>query len=266
MTREDLRIEVPATLPGESGDTPTGGAWIVAQCREKLEEKYGLLDPSGTRLSYEFDSYVAERSRDGAWSNRMEGADLAATRLMHSNVSDDEIDAFLRAAEGPAGINAALADIEDRPLANVGPTDPVWTRVEELLSRMTVGGVGLAKMTKLLCMKRPRLVPMLDSLVLSSLYFTPSKWPRELASDPYCTAGVKAMKRFRELLLYGNNRDVLAVLSITINEELSGRGGNRVPVHLDEVRLLESLLWFDRGGYLNFRGRWVKRGETVVLV
>jgi len=97
-----LVIELPNQLV-----EPTLGTWIVRHCTEKLKDKYGgTIKPS---FSAEFDAYcVARATEDPLWVNRIEGADLTATHLMHSRINDLEL---VRTLEKSERISKCLRNI-----------------------------------------------------------------------------------------------------------------------------------------------------------
>jgi len=140
-----------------------------------------------------------------------------------------------------------------------GADDPaLWDALEGLLATMECKGVGLAKMTKLLCQKRPALIPMLDSYVMGFLF--KSEWPA-VRPNTYAKAGVEGMKQFRALLLHGNNLAATKAISEEMNAWLADRVEDRTPPHLSPVRVLDSLLWFDWWGFTAFG--WVEADGEI---
>lgn len=102
------------------------------------------------------------------------------------------------------------------------------TMIEALLASMaSIHGVGLAKATKILHLKRPRLFPVLDSYVVQFLTgktYTSSKRDIELA--------LKGLALSRELI-----RDQVAEFT-----ELQMKLGD-LPIQLTKVRLFDILCW-----------------------
>lgn len=101
-------------------------------------------------------------------------------------------------------------------------------KIKALLASMeSIHGVGLAKATKILHLKRPRLFPVLDSYVVQFLTgkpYTSSKRDIELA--------LKGLDLSRELI-----RDQVAAFT-----ELQMKLGD-LPIPLTEVRLFDILCW-----------------------
>ncbi|MHA1169593.1 MAG: DUF6308 family protein, partial [Candidatus Hodarchaeales archaeon] len=118
--------------------------------------------------------------------------------------------------------NEAIYLYEDKDWENAKP------KIKALLASMaSIHGVGLAKATKILHLKRPRLFPVLDSYVVQFLTgktYTSSTRDTELA--------LKGLDISRELI-----RDQVAEFT-----ELQMKLGN-LPIPLTEVRLFDILCW-----------------------
>lgn len=196
--------------------------------------------------SVEFDRYGAlGAARNKGWSDRLLPPDLAITVLMNSRISTDDVEALLAKKDT---IEEALGKVPN-DVDLFGPiSDGDWRKVKELFWTMEVPNVGLAKMTKVLCLKRPRLIPMLDSYVMEVLY--EKEWP-DVDEDTYAEAGVAAMKRLSSLYRYGANAAAVDAATAGINEWLRA-SGDPSAVELTPVRVLESLLWYEVGGKSNF--------------
>ncbi len=236
----DLVLELPVSLA--QGDAR--GPWRIVEPLEKLKEKYG--EESGVFNSVEFDRYAAARAEeDPDWLDRLEGADIAVTRLMSSNVTSSDVKSLLDHREA---IEAALRQVT-RDGRLDARDEPDWSACRVVFSAMEMHNIGLAKMTKVLCMKRPRLIPMLDSYVMELLFS--KSWP-SVSPDTYAEAGVAGMKQFRSLMRHAQNLGVLREITARINEWLRDQG--RHPPVLSEVRVLDNLLWFDRRGFESFSG------------
>jgi hypothetical protein len=250
----DPVIRIPATLSyGE-----TSGCWASRYGVAKLQRKYGEFPHSR-----EFDGYAAaRRAQDPAWRNRIEMADLLVTWLMQSQI-ERRPGAIEAVMEHRTRIEAALAGVPDNlALEAEEIPDQTWPQLESLFRAFRVRGVGLATMTKVLCMKRPALIPMMDSHVMGFLF--EKEWPLQdghLLQDD-AAAGVVGMKRFRELMQHGDNLRAL----VAIRHELSPclarlEVSSRVPPGPSLVRVLDSLLWYDWGGCAYFGG--LKEGLSV---
>ena len=188
------KIEIPCRL--EFG--PTDGRWIITNCLEKLKEKYG--ENCGRSRSLEFDQYGWDRARSSPrWTNRLEGADLAATTLMNSRISGKDMDRLLSVA---ADVGMALQQIPANLDLFTTENDIPWSALETLFGTLEMHNIGTAKITKAVCMKRPRLIPMLDAYVMEFIF--KGGWP-DLPDDTYAQAALAGMKQFRALMMHGNN-------------------------------------------------------------
>ncbi len=232
----------------------------------KLDTKY-LLSRANFR-TFDFDLYGAQRA-DGAWENRVEGADWYATLLMRSFIHDNEIDRVMRERAGQ--IEQALTAIP------AGITlDPVTLNDQELCAKLatlfnavrgpTRSGISLAKVTKLLCLKRPMLIPMLDRNVCLGLG-SPIVTSVAPAFGP---AVIDIIRAFQAILVWSgivdgephDNQDKVNALAAEITLKIDGEMENRGcgwagcrPV-VTPVRVLESLIWFDWGGWKNWPTMW----------
>jgi len=248
-------VEVPAFLDR----APTGGPWIIRHGAEKLRAKY--LDDEARFHSLHFDLYAHQRLAAPDWANRIEGADLFATLLMNSGVDKADVRAFMARAEA---VGAALRAVPTSDLADA-TDEAVHDVLEPLFRECRLPGIGIAKVTKLLSMKRPRFIPMIDSQVLDALYGRASPGPSEAAAfGEWATA---AVLRFRALLLHGENRaslkETAAQTTVAVSRELSRRGVDAPHPSFSEVRVLDNLLWFDWWGYEYFGFRFDKVRAVV---
>ncbi len=233
---------VPAALP--YGDTR--GARIIKFCREKIRVKY-----EATHESFEYDSYIAARAAaDPSWHNRIEREDAEKTRLINSHFKDEEIDDLMWRAEM---IGKALQQIPDDLILDAEVSDEVYQRIASVFRDFIRPYVRLPKATKVLHMKRPWLIPMLDSYVLSFLFSEDREYD--------AATGVLGMRQFRALMLHGSNLEALYAIAEETNRWLTGLTREGPPPILSPVRVLDHLLWFDGGGYKWFK--WVCDGGVV---
>jgi len=234
-------IEIPAVLDG----VRTGNVRRVEGLARILVTKYGgeRRRPS---CSLEFDRHgVLEAARDKGWYDRLLPQDLAITVLMNSKVSTDDVEALL----GRKDVIENALKVVPKDVDLFGPVSAeAWGKVKGLFGAMEVHGIGLAKMTKVLYLKRPRLIPMLDSYLMEALYA--KEWP-DVDEDTYAEAGVAAMKTLAALYFHGENAAAVDVATSGINEWLR-TSGEAVPVQITPVRVLESVLWYEIGGKSNF--------------
>lgn len=146
---------------------------------------------------------------------------------------------------GAAGLGQALAAVPDREISEMD--EQSWIElapfVRTLLFRFTaLKGVGIAKATKILHLKRPHLFPVLDSFVVD---FLTGVNPAEIAIDKgrMVDLGVDTMATARRDL--ESNREAF--------RRLSGRLAD-LPIPLTRVRMYDVLCWTQE--------KWVNRKNT----
>jgi Family of unknown function (DUF6308)/HEAT repeats len=243
----DAIIVIPEIL-GQGATGATGGCWTIRHGSAKLRLKYG-----DTFHSREFDGYAAARAAgDPSWQNRIEMADLLATWLMQSQV-ERRPGAIEGVLEQRCQIEQELAKVPENLALEQEIPDQTWQQLEALFEAFRVPGVALATMTKILCMKRPALIPMMDSHVMSFLF--QSEWPQSGGRNVngYAAAGIAGMKQFRDLMLHGKNRSALATIRDELTPWLAGLDvSSRAAPAPSQVRVLDSLLWFDGIGHAYF--------------
>lgn len=206
--------------------------WSIVDPWEKLIAKY----ERGT--TFAFDHYVFNGRH--LQPNRITDADIAtANALMNANAGAT-VDAMngLRKAQGD--LEPLLAQIPFD--ADLLGTDGVATaaKLASTLIERTERGTQLAVASKLLSMKRPHLVPMLDRVVQDCL--------GESEAEP-------ALRRFAALASSPDNRPLLT--------DLADRVAQRYGIPVGPVRVLDQLIWFDWNVVkADTPGRWVVRGFT----
>jgi hypothetical protein len=129
---------------------------------------------------------------------------------------------------------AALAGLDPK-LDLITATDEEWQeqeaerRLEAALLSVLGPGRGLAVATKMLHLKRPRLFPILDSLVVQMLGFAA---PHNKSPEVRAAHGVRLVRHVRE-----QGRRNLAVLE-AVQAELAGD-----QIERSLVRILDAVLW-----------------------
>jgi hypothetical protein len=211
----------PLVLVDVCADLVEGGVWVkrrrdwfVQTPRAKLLAKYSF----GT--SALFGHYVYRfPHRD---PDRITPVDIeAADRLMGANISaQHHRRAAVQAAGASAALSGALARIPlDATIRDAGHDAAACEAIAALASHP---GIGLAIATKLLCIKRPALVPMMDSVVQGCLGTT----------EP-----VEILRTFRRLITLPEIAAHLAELGSAIAAQ--------VGFEPTAVRILDELIWFD---------------------
>jgi hypothetical protein len=238
------------TIPESLREGATNGPWTIRHNVAKLQRKYG----GDFSLSREFDAYGAARAaQDPSWRNRIEMVDLLATWMMQSQI-ERRAGAIEAVMEKRADIEAELAKVpEELALEEEHISEQTWSQLEILFRTFRLWGVSLATMTKVLSLKRPALIPMLDSHVMGFLFQKerPLQDNRKIQDD--ARVGVVGMRQFRELMRHGKNLEALTSIGNEINSWLAGQlvSSHTAPV-LSAVRLLDCLLWYDWNGHTYF--------------
>lgn len=248
-----LLIKVPEDIEG----IRTECEWTIHQPWEKLAAKY-LGGRASSYPTLDFDLYAAHRAEVPGWKDSVDGADAYATLLMNSNMTRQDVHALMVRAPK---INRALKEVSDQPLAEAD-LDALGPALVRLFDATCGEGFAIAKVTKLLCLKRPELIPMLDSYVCRALW---EDMPAP--GHGFGEEVARIMIRFKALMKVDGNLSTLTGLTDRLNAEVKvhlTQDGAPVPhPTVTPVRVLESLVWFDWGGHENFDG-WVEQDEAVV--
>ncbi len=210
LTLEDVNVGEMAA--GRWRKTPPG-TWVVREADEKLCAKY----QTGTTTV--FDWYVFHYPHREP--NRITPVDIAAAdRLMNAQVSrkGSRWKALTRQRRADEVANA-LAEI---PIG----ADILEPRYDGSVARafkaLRTHDIQLAIASKLLTIKRPHLIPMLDSVVADCLG----------TRDPSIL-----LQKFRRLLTHPQSRKVA--------EDLARLVQVRFSIEISLVRVLDQLIWFD---------------------
>ena len=174
--------------------------------------------------AWSFDA--GDQSRPAAFDER----DLRLANRGGARISAAEIAAIL---ERRRAIERALRAIPPAASLAEPPSLVPWPPLRELFDAFGgIRGVGFAKMTKALHPKRPRLIPMLDSVVQKYLE----------DDDPGADApfGERALALARG---YKRDLDHNRAAVRAVRKELARRGEE-----LSEVRILDLLIWSARYG------------------
>lgn len=260
-----------AELPPDITRVPTDDLWDIADPWQKLRDKY--FD-GGTVLSREFDLYAARRSTDSGWRNRLEGADITATLLMHSQAESRDVDTLFGRSDA---IEVALSAVPtDLDLADADLDADLRLRADlaELFRVCKLTGIGVAKASKLLCLKRPRLIPMIDQYVRKALYNRVADIEPPLPDKPeeFGRRVVQEVTAFRRVMLWERekrgpgltNLVVLQALAGELNRELASGAGLTGEI-VTPVRVLDNLLWMDWYGAVHHFGyRYDQAAERIV--
>jgi hypothetical protein len=198
-----------------------------------LRNGVAIDDPLGTALGF-FRTDAAYRVYDGlpvAADTTISESDIRVANRGGARISAAEVAALLARR---AGLEAALRRIP--PTASLcDPEDEIsWAALADLYRAADgVRGVGLGKLTKFLHKKRPRLVPMLDTVVVRYLRSVDELPPDGTALGELATALTRSFKR---------DLDPNLAAIRAVQRELAARG-----VELTECRLLDLFVWEHAG-------------------
>jgi hypothetical protein len=238
---------IDVLFPERLEGVPRPGPFVVRDGIEKLRCVYGE-SPERVQGHLAFDAYGASRSRmDPTWPNHLAGADLAVSSLVGDAPSDAQVDALL-APDVREHIDVALAAVPtDWALQDALPPE-AWERLETLLGACEVPGVDLRRMTRVLCVKRPRLVPALPG------------GGRAGKRASLAAVALDALRQAREVVL--RNRLALSEMTAASNAWLERSTPQYRRVRLTPLRVLSELLWFELGGWRRFAG-WEEKAGGV---
>lgn len=242
-----MSIVVPDELAGGA----TERAVVIDGGLQKLSTKY-LTPWRGYRdwKSFDFDLYATRCRRLPGWADRIEGPDLWATLLMNSRLREKEARALMAASEA---IQKALVPVVDAQIADAD-LSARYAELTALFRAVRVPGVAIAKATKLLCMKRPNLIPMLDSVVVGALCGG-HRWSGRADPGGFAVDVLYAMERFQALLLHDDNRAACDSIRDELNRRLAARAarlGFETAPEVTSARVLESLVWWEFEGHRHY--------------
>lgn len=164
--------------------------------------------------------------------------DILYSVLINSNIRREGVWNFWDVREQ---VGAALAEIaDDVSLLSLTEPEVPWDALECLFETCTVPWVKLATATKVLHKKRPKLIPILDS-VLQNYYCSVTD---SILPDEEWEKGVWVMQRFRD--------DLLAC-ECEINQLCNTLEEQARP--LTPVRVLEALIWMEKEAKGHYRGQ-----------
>jgi hypothetical protein len=234
----------------EKWDRVSDADWWVYKPFQKLCDKY--FD-RGTVLSLEYDLYPIRRAIDPGWANRIEAADLAVTITMNSRVEYGDMDRVIaRRDRIESGLRRIPIDL-DLGSADLSNADLIGG-LHDAFAGFRTEYVSVAKAAKVLCLKRPRLIPMLDSLVRKAIY---SEVPPDAPTDPddFAALLIDEVRRFQRALNHRHpdgrtNRAEAARLAEAFAVESVRRnsGDDRSRLRLSAARVYENLVWFEQDG------------------
>ncbi|HSN91753.1 MAG TPA: DUF6308 family protein [Anaeromyxobacteraceae bacterium] len=238
-----MLVLVPGRLPG----LPRRDDLVIRDGVDKLRAVYGG-SPEAVQGWIAFESYGATRARvDPTWPNRLAAGDVGAPSLVGEAFAPRQVDAML-APDARDSADAALAAVPtDWSLTDPLPPE-AWRRIERLLRVLAVPGLDLRRTTRLGCLKRPRLLPLVPS---------DGRAPR---SGSVAEVALESTRRLAEVIV--RNQTSLSEMAAGLNAWLEGRTPHYARIRVGPARVLSELIAFELGGYRRFAG-WEARGGEV---
>jgi hypothetical protein len=210
---------------GNEGDGRDNRFLQVASHRLSLDQALDVLlgfarGEAGTLQHYDFGGQKGISPSDGVTLE-----DTGRMTLMNPGLYGSEVAALLSAGPGaPWDVVSQTERLQD---ANPDEKGGLWDRARLLFDHFDrIGGIGLAKASKLLHIKRPYFYPVLDSFVVAEY----GCWRPDEKPDP-CWAAV------RNDLLLG------ATFLARIRERLNRHDEAALLRQVSDVRLLDILAW-----------------------
>lgn len=112
-----------------------------------------------------------------------------------------------------------------------------WDSLGQLIDILRVRGLGLARLTKMLHKKRPKIVPILDSILIGYLRpFIDEQTTKRVSEGDTAVCFIKEFKKDLD-----TNRLVLTQLN----------NSKRMPYPVSAVRILDILVWSTHGPFRN---------------
>lgn len=208
---------------------PKRSDWFIVEPWEKLIAKY----ERGTTFAYDHYAFNGRHPQ----RNRITDADIATANALMNARAGATLDSLNRLRAAQDDLEPMLAKVPfDTDLLSTRGLDTAVKLVRTLIEK-TVRGTRLAVASKLLSMKRPYLIPMLDRVVQACLGESEVE---------------RALQRFADLVSFRDNRRLL--------NALADRVARRYGIPVGPVRVLDQLIWFDWNVKAGKGGRWVVRG------
>lgn len=154
--------------------------------------------------------------------------DIDAANRLFARISNQAAENLINASDIPT----LLRKIENQNIENLN--DAEWNETKKNLERLFNAcldnmGVGLAVATKVLHLKRPSLIPILDSFVMQFLLDVDTS---SISKERQLRQGIKACDIIRSDLI--NNRETFETLQKNLSD---------LPIPLESVRLYDILCW-----------------------
>jgi hypothetical protein len=247
-------ITIPPSLPSfsnrriqERTGMNSGKSYRILFGFEKLKAKYGD-DKNRSLSSLEYDRYMTIGLTDKNRFNKIESTDIAITTLMNSKMDGDNLSILLHKKNR---IENAITNIPIDYCLGSKPFKETVHMLKPLFDITLDKGIRISKATKLLYLKRPRLIPILDNYVISALW-------EDYGNDS--DAGINALFKF--YIVLKDNEGLLSSLSNKLADWVKTK--YKIDLLVTPIRVLESLIWFDYYGYENFKDDFILEDNSVI--
>jgi len=204
----------------------------IRECQKKLAE-----------FCHKDNSYRGYDMKKVNEDNRLTKGDIQLANFMVARMSSLIIESVINRS---TAVNSALERIP--PGTAISDEHVLWSAIEQLFSAMLGPEVGPARATKILHKKRPALIPILDSVVVSYCQAVSGRSLRDKDEPSRMTLCVQAVK-----VDVDNNLSVL-------EEAIQANAFDLTP-----VRAFDILLWAYSGEYKRVFGRpplWQRHSPT----
>lgn len=241
----------PKTINNE----PTWGEYTIKLCNEKLYDKY-----TKSRASYFYDLYIAKNTINPDWRLTISETDCIMTNYVNSRISLEAIDNIF---SNITKIETVLKEVDNLHIADIlDLNEEHFSIIGCLFKELMVTGIRISIASKILHMKFPSFLPILDSYVMSAL-FRKNNSPQLNYWEGEEDKAILALKAFRYIYIQNitNLDDIKTSINRTFNDDKSYP--HLANLNLSNIRILENLIWFDWGGWENFEG-WHYLNSVIV--
>jgi hypothetical protein len=208
----------------------------------KLRQNIVFNDPESRIREYcEIEVYFGYDDQHNV-NNTITRSDVDAANQRYAMIDRYDKNESKRLLAQAPRISLHLSKIPNQPLQSFN--DKEWAdlipKIESLLkSMLSIYGIGIAKATKILHLKRPKLFPILDSLVIQ---FLTGKMPTSSKTD--IRIGLSTLNKSRKLIQ--SQIDEFIELQRKVSD---------LPIDLTIVRLFDILCWTAQ--------KWDIQGKTT---
>ncbi len=206
----------------------------IKECQKKLVE-----------FCHEDASYRGYDKKKVNEDNWLTKGDIQLANFMGARMSPLIIESVISRT---TMVNSALEHIA--PGTGISDKHVPWLAIEQLFSATLGPEVGPARATKILHKKRPALIPILDSVVVSYCQVV-------------CSHGLRDKNEASKMIVY------VQVVKVDVDNNLNvlENAIQASALELTPVRAFDILLWAYSGEYTRFFGKppvWQRQSSTVI--